>query len=139
MTRRLTREQRKAAFLDRAAQMFEELEGWYERHPEASFGEIEEQARRQRRGPIGEALPTLINGRDTGSQVEPLPCPSCARPMRFEGYRPKQVSHLEGESTFERAYYVCPTCPDQTFFPPRPQTPPPSRSRQFGPRPGRRP
>lgn len=55
MTRRLTREQRKATFLDRAAQMFDELEGWYDRHPEASFGEIEEKARRQRRGLMGEA------------------------------------------------------------------------------------
>ena len=135
MTRRLTREQRKAAFLERAAQMFDELESWYDEHPDASLGEIEEEARRQRRGLMGEALPTLINGRDTGYQVVPPPCPSCAQPLRFVGYRPKQVAHLEGESTFERAYYACPTCPDQALFPPRRQAPPAPRSRQPGPRP----
>ena len=120
MPRRLTREQRKAAFVDRATQMFEQLEDWYDQHPDARFAEIEEEARRQRRALMGEVLPVLITGRDTGQRAQPPSCLACAQPMRFVGYRPKQVSHLDGESTFERAYYVCPTCPDQTFFPPRP-------------------
>ncbi len=124
MPRRLSREQRKAAFLDRAAQMFEHLEDWYDAHPDARLADIEEEARQQRRALMGDALPVLINGRDTGQQAEPPSCPACAQPMRFAGYRPKQVSHLDGESTFERAYYVCPTCPDQTFFPPRPEAGP---------------
>jgi hypothetical protein len=119
--RRLSREQRKAAFLDRAAQMFEQLEDWYDAHPDARLAEIEDEARQQRRALMGDVLPVLINGRATGQQAEPPSCPTCAQPMRFAGYRPKQVRHLDGESTFERAYYVCPTCPDQTFFPPRPQ------------------
>lgn len=139
MTRTRTREQRKAAFVERAAQMFEQLEDWYDQHPDASFAEIEEEARRQRRGLMGETLPTLINGRDTGYQVAPPACPGCQGPMRFVGYRAKQVSHLEGESTFERAYYVCPTCPDQTIFPPGPEAEPAPRSRQPRPRAGRGP
>jgi hypothetical protein len=119
--RRLSREQRKAAFMDRAAQMFEQLEEWYDAHPDARLADIEEEARQQRRALMGDVLPVLINGRDTGQQAEPPACPGCGQPRRFAGYRPKQVSHLDGESTFERAYYVCPACPDQTFFPPRPQ------------------
>ncbi len=83
---------------------------------------------------MGEVLPVLINGRDTGQQAEPPPCPGCGQPLRFARYRPKQVSHLDGESTFERAYDVCRTCPDQTFFAPRPQARPAPRSREFGSR-----
>jgi hypothetical protein len=40
-------------------------------HPEASFVEIEAEARRQRRGLMGAVVPTLITGRDTGYQAEP--------------------------------------------------------------------
>ena len=139
MPRRLSREQRKAAFLERATQMFEQLEDWYDQHPDARFADIEEEARRQRRALMGEVLPVLINGRDTGQEAEPPRCPVCAQPMRFAGYRPKQVSHLDGESTFDRAYYVCSDCPDQTFFPPRPHVGATQGSRQSGSRPGRRP
>jgi hypothetical protein len=115
--RRLSREQRKAAFLERATQMFEHLEDWYDQHPDASFADIEEEARQQRRALMGDVLPVLINGRDTGQHADPPRCSACAQPVRFAGYRPKQVSHLDGESTFERAYYVCSACPEQTFFP----------------------
>jgi hypothetical protein len=38
------------------------------------------------------------------------------KPCQRDGHRHKDVRHLEGDSTLERAYYVCPTCPDQTLF-----------------------
>lgn len=41
-----SRSQRRAAFLERAVQMFDALEEWYDEHPDASFGEIEVEARR---------------------------------------------------------------------------------------------
>ncbi|HSM55477.1 MAG TPA: hypothetical protein VK879_04910 [Candidatus Sulfomarinibacteraceae bacterium] len=120
MSRRMSREERKKAFLRKAEAMFEELEGWYDAHPEATFGEIEAEARQQRRELMGEALEVLVNGRDVGKVEEGPACQACGRGMKFKGYRRKKVVGLEGESLLERAYYVCPECEGETIFPPGP-------------------
>jgi rubredoxin len=122
MTRRLSRERRRAEFMEKAGQMFDDLEGWYDEHKEASFGEIEAETRKGRRRLMGEVLEVLINGRDTGVQVEALRCPVCGHAMEFEGYRPWGVHGLEGDTELERAYYVCPDCKGETFFPPGSET-----------------
>ncbi len=101
-----------------AAEQQQQLEAWYDQHPAASFGEIEEEARRLRRVFMGHGLAVVINGRDTGFQLEAPPCPQCAQPMAFVGYRPWRVAGLEGETELERAYYVCRGCEEQTLFPP---------------------
>ena len=118
MTRRLSRERRRAAFLEKAGQIFDEMESWYDQHENASFGEIEGQTRRQRRQLMGETLGILINGRDTGNQVVAPRCHKCGQEMRFEGYRRWEVHGLEGNTELERAYYVCPECSGETIFPP---------------------
>ncbi len=125
MTRPLPRSQRRAAFLDAAAQLFDSLEDWYDQHPAASFGELEAEARRQRRRLMGPTLALLINGRDRGFQLEPPACPRCSQPMEFQAYRLRTVVGLEGDTRLHRAYYTCPTCPRATLFPPGPQTPVP--------------
>lgn len=118
MARRMSREERKKAFLRKAEAMFEEMEEWYDEHPEATFGEIEAEARQQRRALMGEGLEVLVNGRDVGKGEEAPGCEKCGQKMRFKGYRRKRVVGLEGESTLERAYYVCPKCAGETVFPP---------------------
>lgn len=115
---RMNRVQREAAFLELAARMYSGLEDWYEEHPEASFGEIEEAARRLRREMMGEGLTVLINGRDRGFQLEAPQCEGCNRAMEFKGYRGWGISGLEGETGLMRAYYVCPECEGETLFPP---------------------
>jgi len=97
--------------------MYAGLEDWYDQHPAASLGEIEAEARRRRRALMGQALQVLINARDSGYQLTLPVCPTCQQPMEFEGYRPWRVCGLEGDTTLERAYYVCPQCEGQTFFP----------------------
>lgn len=118
MYRQMSRAQREAAFLERAAQMYSALEDWYDQHPEASFGEIEAEARRLRREMMGVGLAILINGRDRGFQLEATLCDSCAQAMEFKGYRPWGISGLEGDTRLMRAYYVCPRCKGETLFPP---------------------
>ncbi|MBU0493249.1 MAG: hypothetical protein KKA73_15890 [Chloroflexi bacterium] len=74
MYRHLSRAQREAAFLEKAAHMYSALEDWYDQHPAASFGEIEAAARNLRRELMGDGLAVLINGRDTGYQLEAPLC-----------------------------------------------------------------
>jgi len=98
--------------------MYEQLEEWYDRHPQASFGELEAEARKRRRELMGKTLEQLVNGRDTGMQVEAPKCEQCGEVMEFEGYCGWGVHGLEGDSRLERAYYACPNCKGQTLFPP---------------------
>ena len=128
MPRPLSRDQRRATFMQAAGQLFDILEDWYDQHPEATFGELEAEARHQRRRLMGSTLALLVNGRDRGLQVAAPTCPHCAQPMEFQGYRARTVVGLEGDTRLERAYYTCPRCPRTTRFPPRPQTPSPHGS-----------
>ncbi len=118
MSGTMSRVQRRAAFAEIALRAFEALEEWYDGHPDASFGEIEAEARRVRRGLMGEALGLLINGRDKGVHLEAPYCEKCGQPMRFEGYRRWGVSGLEGDTELVRAYYRCSRCSGETLFPP---------------------
>lgn len=122
MARKMSRRRRKEAFLMAASEAFEELEEWYDEHPEATFGEIEQEARRRRRELMGKALEVLVNGKDNGVQVEGVQCEQCGTEMDFKGYQPWTVHGLEGDTKLERAYYVCPECKGETIFPPGPET-----------------
>jgi hypothetical protein len=117
MPRKKSRTQRKSEFLQAAEAMYERMEDWYDAHPDASFEEIEEELRQQRRGLMGGTLETLIVGRDNGFEVQPPQCPKCGQAMGFEGYRAWTVKGLEGDSKLERAYYTCPACGEQGFSP----------------------
>jgi len=118
MTRPITRKDRKAAFMEQAEGMFEELENWYDLNPEANFEAIEKEARQARRKMMGKSLGIIINGRDVGKTKENPVCEQCGEGMRFDSYRRKTIYGLEGETELERAYYTCDVCEKQTFFPP---------------------
>ena len=128
MSRPQSRARRQAAFMEAAQRMYEQMEDWYDEHPEASFGEIEAEARKRRRELMGTTLAQLVNGRDTGAEVEGLKCKQCGVEMEFEGYREWNIHGLEGDSQMERAYYVCPECEGETLFPPGPETETANRS-----------
>ena len=130
MSRPQSRTCRRAALLEEGKRMYDQLGEWYEAHPQASFGEIEAEARQRRRELMGKARAYLVNGRDTGAQVELPTCKQCGGKMKFEGYRKWNIHGLEGDSTLERAYYVCPHCLGETFFPPRPEVEAARRSLQ---------
>ena len=53
MSRLQSRAQREAAFVKLATDLHTQLEHWYDQHPAASFGEIEQEARRLRREFMG--------------------------------------------------------------------------------------
>ena len=123
-----SRRQRREAFIEIAGEMYDEMEDWYDEHPGASFGEIEARVRRGRREMMGEILRILVNERDTGYQMKTPKCEKCKAGMEFEGYRGWIVRGLEGDTRLKRAYYVCPNCEGETFFPPGSQIEAESRS-----------
>jgi molybdopterin converting factor small subunit len=119
----MSKKQRKAKFLAAADEAYEELEAWYDANSEATFGEIEEETRKKRRELMGRALEILVNGRDTGYQVEGAECAKCGQLMEYKGERFKRMVYsLEGDVPLERAYYVCPECKGETIFPPGQET-----------------
>lgn len=118
MTRGLSRARRESAFAENAKKMYASLEDWYDANPDASFEEIEAESRKQRRELMGAGLAILVNGRDTGFQIEMPKCKKCGCDMEFVAYREWELHGLEGDSTLERAYYVCPDCKGETIFPP---------------------
>ncbi len=118
MTQKMSASRRRAAFLEAAGQMYDQLEVWYDQHPQASFGELEAEVRKRRRELMGTEIEILVNGRDTGFQVAAPRCPQCGQAMEFEGYRKWAVHGLEGDPVLERAYYVCSRCLGETLFPP---------------------
>jgi hypothetical protein len=59
----ISRAQRREAFLALAGQAFDELETWYDAHPDASFAEIEAEAREVRQALMGQGPKLLINQR----------------------------------------------------------------------------
>lgn len=122
MSRPQSRARRQAAFMEEAKRMYEQMEDWYDKHPQASFGEIEAEARKRRRELMGKVLAELVNGRDAGVQIELPKCKQCAEGMDFEGYRAWRIHGLEGDTLLERAYYVCPECEGETLFPPGHET-----------------
>lgn len=113
-----SRAQRREAFVSLAAAAFDELERWYEERPGSSFEEIETKAREVRRELMGRGLEVLINQRSQASEALPPKCAKCGGDMRRQDRRPKRVEGLEGCTTVERNYYVCPHGCGETAFPP---------------------
>ena len=110
--------QRREAFVSLAGAAFDELERWYEERPGASFEELEAKGREVRRELMGRGLEVLINQRNQTSEDLPPRCQACGGEMRLQDRRPKRVEGLEGCTTVERNYYVCPQGCGETAFPP---------------------
>lgn len=87
MARRMSHAQRRAVCMQAAEEMIARLEAWYDADPDASFGEIEQQARQERRERMGQVLGVLINGWDTEVQAEAPGCERCGVEMELKGYR----------------------------------------------------
>jgi len=119
MTRPMSRELRCETAEREAARVYQELESWRDAHPHATYEEIEQEVRRRRPELMRAFIELLINGRSTGARAEAPRCSRCGGEMVFEGYRTWHVRGLEAETTLERAYYRCPHCKGQGFFPPR--------------------
>ncbi|MCL4869335.1 MAG: hypothetical protein KJ063_10210 [Anaerolineae bacterium] len=117
MRKKLTREERKIAYLKEAEQLYDNMETWYDQNPDATFEEIETELRLHRRQLMGKSLNILINDREDDQQPQ-ISCPDCGTAMRFKGRGTKTVIGIEGDTTLDRTYYSCPNkCEGTAFFP----------------------
>jgi hypothetical protein len=96
--------------MDRAADLWDDFNDWYQAHAEATFDEMEEELGGQRRAILGDFLELNLRQGDLGATAETPGCPKCGKPMDFKGYPPKTVHGLEVDVKIPRAYYYCPSC-----------------------------
>lgn len=116
---RLTRAEAKEKFMERAEELWEDFNEWYQDNPEATFDEIEAELGKRRREVVGEFVQLSLRQGDLGAEAEPPKCKKCGKPMTFQGYRKKKVHGLEVDAEIPRAYYHCSTC-GVGLFPPGP-------------------
>lgn len=122
MTPRLSSKEARMTFMKKAGELWDELNSWWQQHPEATFREIELYLRKLRRSLMGQAIPLMLAQGDLGATPDAPCCERCGTQMEFKGYPDKGVEGLEGEGRVPRAYYVCPAC-GAGFFPPGSSTP----------------
>ena len=67
MIRTQSRARREAAFIEAARKMHYQLEDWYDTHPNASFGEIEAEARKRCQRQLESNLATIRNAHLDGT------------------------------------------------------------------------
>jgi hypothetical protein len=63
-----SRDQRRAAFIEIAGEMYDEMGAWYEEHPEASFGVISHLSS-NKKSPVYTETLILLAKSDLGSQL----------------------------------------------------------------------
>ena len=114
---RLTSTEAREAFMDRAADVWDNFNTWYQAHPEATFDEMEEELGRQRRAVLGGFLELSLRQGDLGAAAEAPDCRKCGNAMEFKGYPPKTVHGLDVDARIPRAYYYCSPC-QEGIFPP---------------------
>lgn len=105
------------AYLVAVAEMYDELREWREKHPEASLDEIAGQITPRRRELMGQLMKQLAWHHGDGEVVEGVSCPDCGEAMSYKGRPKRGVTHLEGDTTIEGAYYYCGRC-ERGLFPP---------------------
>lgn len=120
---RQTSSEARDEFLRRAEELWDEFNGWYQDHPEATFDEMEAELGKRRRAILGDVVELGLRQGDLGATPEAPSCKGCGRVMVFKGYPKKEVHGLEADAKIPRAYYVCPTC-KVGIFPPGPSSTP---------------
>jgi hypothetical protein len=115
MRRTKGEETRRAEFGAAAEGMYVRLRQWRAVHPEASFDEIGEQVRQERKALMAQLMGELA-AQPEERGVEGEVCAGCGEAMTAKGKRERGVSHLEGEVRLEREYHHCDEC-QSGFFP----------------------
>ena len=102
-------------WVNRAAQMREDLAAWYRAHPGATLDEIVAWVTPRRRELMGQLVEEVVaSKREEEARVK---CPQCGEMIGRRASQERQVIHFEGDSTLRRSLYYCPRC-KRGFSPP---------------------
>ena len=112
-----SREQLKAAYLQEAEALFDELMEWDEETQEPDLTQIEEKILELRKR-FGERLAQQVIMRQEERQPSAkVICPRCGGEMDPKGLKGNRIETRIGNLEIARGYYYCPHC-QQGFFPP---------------------
>ena len=107
----------KAALMQRAEALIEQMLDWTETTSKPNLTQIEDIALDLRQQ-FGQALSESAIASQENVEPVTLPaCPHCGKPMRPKGTKPKTVVARVGELKLERSHFYCPGC-EQGLFPP---------------------
>jgi hypothetical protein len=113
----LTRAARKAALLQRAEALIEQMLDWSEKTAKPNLTQIEDIALDLRQQ-FGEALSQdEIATQAQRTAVELPTCSQCGKAMRPKGPKQKTVLARVGALKIKRSHFYCPTCA-RGLFPP---------------------
>lgn len=118
MPKQISAQEATRQFQTAAQTLWDELDHWWEEHPEATLTEIERFLQPRRRQLMGQTVALQFLKRGAGALLEAPACPHCGQPMEHKGIREKPTVGLEFEGKLPRVYYYCPPC-HRGFFPPQ--------------------
>jgi len=105
-------------FQREAQALWEEMNRWWNAHPQATLTEIEQQLRPLRRRFEAKLVELQVLQRGAGAQDQLPVCPKCGQPMEDKGIQEKPVVGIEIEGKIPHTYYHCPHC-GEGFSPPQ--------------------
>jgi len=114
---KLTRAERKAALMQYAENLIDQMLDWSARAAQPNLTQIEDIALDLRQQ-FGRALSeNEIAAQENVAPVELPACPHCGKPMRPKGAKQKTVLARVGELKLNRCHFYCPTCAGGLFPP----------------------
>lgn len=114
---KLTRAAKKAALMQRAEALIEQMLTWTETTPQPNLTQIEDLALDLRQQ-FGQALSeSAIASQETVAPLALPACPQCGKTMRPKATKHKTVVARVGNLKLARRHFYCPAC-KRGFFPP---------------------
>ena len=115
--KKLTRAEQKAALIQRAEALIDQMLMWTETTTKPNLTQIEDIALDLRQQ-FGQALSeSALASQENASPVGLPACPQCGKPMRPKGRKDKTVVARVGDLKIIRDYFYCPAC-ERGLFPP---------------------
>jgi hypothetical protein len=115
--KKLTRAEKKAALMQRAEALIDQMLNWTETTAKPNLTQIEDLALDLRQQ-FGQALSeSAIASQENGAPMALPACPQCGKAMRPKGTKHKTVVARVGELKLERSHFYCPAC-ERGLFPP---------------------
>jgi uncharacterized protein with PIN domain len=113
----VSKEEKRARLLAKAAQAIDEYLEWEEKNPEPDLTQIEDIALELRKEFGQEIAQVAVENQSTRTPAPGPKCTKCGKEMRYKGKKRTKVESRTGNLDVERGYYYCPKCKERIFPP----------------------